>query len=101
MKKHVFRMPLMGGRPTAIVTGWLLACGAVVHRSVFDGGQRDDHWTVSDSVTGGRICAGWSMADAVRSYRRLVASYGADYPAALALAHQTHARKLAAEGGAS
>lgn len=99
MKKHVFRMPLMGRRSTAIVTGWLLACGAVVHRSFFDSGQSDNHWTVSDSVSGGRICSGLSMGDAVRRYRALVASYGADYPEVLALTRQKFLRTLAAEMG--
>lgn len=93
MRKVTFRMPLIN-RPTAIVTGWQLACGMVVHRSYFAGGQRDDHWTVSDPVTGARISCGWTMGDALRSYRGLVVSYGADYPEALALARQSHMQRL-------
>ena len=95
MRKVTFKAHCTDGI-TNIVSGWELRGGMVMHRSLFRGGQRDDHWTVSDPVTGARICCGWTPADALYSYRGLVASYGADYPAVLALARQGQLQRLKA-----
>jgi hypothetical protein len=103
MKKVTFRASVRKGHTPSLVTGWQLQCGAVVHRRLPDErwGQCDDAWTVSDPVTGCSIVHGWSMGEAVSSYRRLKANYGAGFPAALAVARQNTARRIAAERASS
>lgn len=89
MKKTVFKCTTTVGT-AAIVTGWQLRCGMVMHRSLYARGLVDGHWTVSDPVTGGRIASGWGLAQALAGYRQVVASYGAGYAEALAAARQVH-----------
>jgi len=89
MKKIVFGCATSIGT-AAIVTGWQLRCGMVMHRSLYARGLVEGHWTVSDPVTGGRIAGGWGMAAALAGYRQVVASYGSGYAEALAAARQAH-----------
>ncbi|CAN7561475.1 hypothetical protein [Acidovorax sp. LjRoot117] len=102
MKKATFRASVRVGTAT-LITGWQLRCGAVVHRALPVGrwGLKDDVWTVSDPVAGGRLSSGWSMGEAVRNYRSVRAAYGDRYPEKLALARQAMARQAETEKAAS
>lgn len=93
MKKSRFGFVGRDGR-RYIVAGWQLACGMVVHRSMFSAGdQSDEHWSVSDPVSGGRVGAGFTMGEAVAAYRELRRAYGQGWPEALAVQRQAMARR--------
>ena len=86
-RSTVFLCDTTDGTPMQ-VAGWAMECGAVLHRTPWDGSKfrqfHDDAWTVSDPVTGGAIARGAGMAMAVKRYRELVRKYGEAWPAALA-----------------
>lgn len=92
MKKVRFYFVSRNGNH-CIVSGWQLACGMVVHRSMFaGGGQSDERWSVSDPVSGGRIRDGFTMGEAVAAYRELRRNYGPGWFEALAVGRQAMAR---------
>lgn len=94
MKKVSFSFVDIDGLPN-LASGWQLRCGMVVHRSVLRGAQRsDEHWTVSDPVSGGRVRSGFTMGEAVAEYRRLRYAYGQDWPMMLAIKRQEMAQTV-------
>lgn len=74
------------------VTGWQLACGAVVHRRLSWRWSSDDSWSVSDPVSGCEFVPGYTIAEAVAAYRALVSRFGANWSHVL-----VKQRKLAAD----
>lgn len=97
MKKIAFMAVTRNGR--AIVTGWQLRCGAVVHRRLLGGrfGASDECWTVSDPVSGGAFCNGYGPAGAVARYRDLRKQYGERFAQVLARKRKELARQVAKE----
>lgn len=98
VKKASFlaQLRLKSGAMQRIVRGWQLADGMVLHRTLFEHRAYDDHWSVSDPMTGARIINGWSMGEAVQRYRVFVAARGADWLHDLAVARQNFKREMSA-----
>lgn len=82
-RKASFPLSDMKSRKWKKTEGWRMVCGAVLHRTVFEGAKfrscYDDLWTVSDPISGLAIARGDGMADAIRSYRELVAGFGKEW----------------------
>lgn len=85
----------VGGKMT--IDGWRMHCGAVLHRTPWYGGRRrqfwDDHWTVSDPVTGAAMARGTSMVMAVMCYRHIVQMQGSEWGVFLERNRQSYLRK--------
>lgn len=86
-RRTVFKCNMRDGA-TIEIAGWAMACGAVLHRTPFDGARfrqfHDDAWTVSDPVSGLAMDRGNCMAQAVLAYRKRVRQHGDAWTAVLA-----------------
>lgn len=86
-RRTMVKCDTMRGAPVH-ARGWVLDCGAVLHRSPLDGRRGrefcDDAWTVSDPKSGAAMARGDGMAQAVGAYRDLVRSHGDAWAAVVA-----------------